>query len=281
MRCLFSNRAIPTPSFSPTPFRPFSSTPRVARRSRYPSHYPPISPSELEERTEAWNQTIDERAKNFRPYTEEERAALREIYTPEQIEAIEAGEAAIDAKDLAIQARLRSDPWRLQYLDDLSKIDPIIDKKPPGYEPPKDVKGLDKLLGGRSSVSSEETDPHLLRLMQQTGYTQEQIRRFRVKNLVSHRVVNQTRMGKIQSLYYLTIAGNQNGLLGIGEGKSAEDEDARRQAMMNAIRNMKPIQRYENRTIYGQVQGKVGATEVELSSRGPGIESFCRRSIHD
>ena len=111
----------------------------------------------------------------------------------------------------------------------------------------------------------------MTRLCQQTGLTKEQIRRIRVKNLVSHRVVNQTRMGKIQSLYYLTIAGNQDGMLGIGEGKAAEDEDGRRQAMMNAIRNMKPIPRYEERTIFGDVEAKVGASVVQLSARAPGM----------
>ena len=100
--------------------------------------------------------------------------------------------------------------------------------------------------------------------------TTDEIKRIRVKNLVAHRVVNQTRMGKIQSLYYLTIAGNQNGMVGIGEGKAVEDEDGRRQAMMNAIRNMRPIARYEERTIFGEVEGKVGAAVVRLSSRPPG-----------
>jgi small subunit ribosomal protein S5 len=121
--------------------------------------------------------------------------------------------------------------------------------------------------------SSDDDDPAaagLKRLALQTGYSTEQIRKFRVKNLVVHRVVNQTRMGKIASEYNLTIAGNGAGLLGIGEGKSAEPEDSRRQAMLNAIRNMKPIHRYEDRTIYGEVKGKVGAVEVHLSSRPPG-----------
>lgn len=121
--------------------------------------------------------------------------------------------------------------------------------------------------------SGEEDDPSqagILRLALQTGLSDEDIRRLKTKRLVQHRVVNQTRMGKIASIYVLSIAGNGNGLFGIGEGKSAEPEDARRQSMLNAVRNMKPIHRYENRTIYGEVHGKVGATEVELMSRPPG-----------
>ena len=73
---------------------------------------------------------------------------------------------------------------------------------------------------------------------------------------------------------------NQDGMVGIGEGKAAEDEDGRRQAMMNAIRNMKPIPRYEERTIYGEVEGKVGASIVKLSSRPPG-ELACKLPLYE
>ena len=60
-------------------------------------------------------------------------------------------------------------------------------------------------------------------------------------------------------------------MLGIGEGKSVEPEDARRMAIYKAIRNMKPIPRYEQRTIYGEVKAKVGGTNVVISSRPPGM----------
>jgi small subunit ribosomal protein S5 len=77
-------------------------------------------------------------------------------------------------------------------------------------------------------------------------------------------------MGKIRSLYYLTIAGNQDGLLGVGEGKSVEPEEGRKQSVMSAIRNMRPVPRYENRTTFGDLEQKVGATKVQLFSRPPG-----------
>ncbi|MCJ1356320.1 MAG: 28S ribosomal protein S5, mitochondrial [Icmadophila ericetorum] len=116
-----------------------------------------------------------------------------------------------------------------------------------------------------------EEDPYKKRLLKTTNFTMEQLNRFRVKTLVQHRVVNQTRMGKIQSYYYLSVAGNRRGLMGIGEGKSTEPEDARNQSVSEAIRNMTPIPRYEDRTIYGHVEGKVGATELVLMSRPPGL----------
>lgn len=196
------------------------------------------------------------------------------------MKVIEAGERAVTAKDMAQQGRMRIDPMRIQYLDDFATTRPILDR--PLTD--KDLEAGEELVEGSNTSTRrqkgtkkeqpdepiEEPDPHMLRLCQQTGMTKDEIKRVRVKNLVMHRVVNQTRMGRVQSLYFLTIAGNQNGMVGIGEGKAAEDEDGRRQAMMNAIRNMRPIPRYEERTIYGEVEGKVGASVVQLSSRGPG-----------
>jgi small subunit ribosomal protein S5 len=135
-----------------------------------------------------------------------------------------------------------------------------------------------KILKPPSSVSgppgskgkSEESEPGLLRLMQMTGFTRQQITSLRVKSIVDHRVVNQTRLGKIGKQYYLSIAGNGNGLIGIGEGKGVEPAEARLQSQYRAIRNMQPILRYEGRTIFGDVKGKVSATELELYARPPG-----------
>ncbi|KAG9981445.1 hypothetical protein KCU78_g21479, partial [Aureobasidium melanogenum] len=46
-------------------------------------------------------------------------------------------------------------------------------------------------------------------------------------------------------------------------------------------RNMKPIPRYENRTIFGEVEGKVGASVVQLSSRPPGFGNRCQHLIYE
>lgn len=122
-----------------------------------------------------------------------------------------------------------------------------------------------------TSEQQEEVDPRMNQLLLQLGWPKERVNAIRTKTLVAHNVTNQTRMGKIRSMYYLTIAGNMNGLLGVGEGKSTEPEEAMRKAKILAIRNMKPIPRYEGRTIYGEVEGRVGAVRVQLSSRPPGF----------
>jgi small subunit ribosomal protein S5 len=122
----------------------------------------------------------------------------------------------------------------------------------------------------RRMANEEQEDPRQKRLLQYMGWDKTKLKGIRIKTLVVHGVTNQTRMGKIRSMYYLTIAGNGNGLLGVGEGKSVEPEEGRKQSVMAAIRAMKPVPRYENRTIYGTLEKKVGATKVQLFSRPPG-----------
>lgn len=294
---------------------------------------------------------------DIRRYDDKERERLAENYTPAQRAAIDAGEEAIDPKHLASQATSRENHWSLKYLDDLSKIDPVVDHpiRAPysNTDPNLRLKTEDELhadlakliidlpadenspeaaqafvnfdknlrltvgreeaernarsaaapdlfrpgepnLEGkilkpppvtvpnafRARAQSEEADPGMLRLMQMTGMNSSQISSLRVKSIVAHRVVNQTRLGKISKLYFLSVAGNGNGLVGIGEGKSADAGEARVQSQYRAIRNMRPIMRYEGRTIFGDVKGKMSATELELYSRPPG-KHFHSRSHYE
>jgi small subunit ribosomal protein S5 len=113
--------------------------------------------------------------------------------------------------------------------------------------------------------------PEMVRLMQMTGLNAEALGKLRVKTIVSDRVSNQTRLGKIHKMKFISIAGNGDGLLGIGEGKSDEPSNARLQSQYRAIRSMQPIKRYEKRTIFGTVNAKVSATELELYDRPPGM----------
>jgi small subunit ribosomal protein S5 len=122
----------------------------------------------------------------------------------------------------------------------------------------------------RRLSTEEDEDPRQKRLLQYLDWDKEQLKTISTKTLVVHGVTNQTRMGKIRSMYYLTIAGNKDGLLGVGEGKSVEPDEGRKQSVMAAIRNMRPVPRYENRTTFGNLESKVGATRVQLFSRPPG-----------
>lgn len=282
----------------------------------------------------------------------------KDMYSPEQLEALREAEKAIDPRDLVTQARMRNDHWAPQTVEDFAYIDPQVGKDEAyaklmreitsdAFIPKvirrlkdtrdtqelfKEVKKLNLTLEVKTFLTkledwcdknpaqfegreayvrdilhryvsvpgSEEDDlldefaqyseeaealkpkalaskeesleaAGLRRVAAETGFDLKELRRFRVKQLVVRRVVNQTRMGKIPSMYSLTAVGNGNGLIGIGEGKSAEMNDSSRQAMLNALRNMKPIQRYENRTIYGKILKKVGGTTVEITAKPPGV----------
>ncbi|KAL9110189.1 MAG: hypothetical protein Q9227_005250 [Pyrenula ochraceoflavens] len=409
------NHNVPTPCL----LRSFSQVLRNSAPRRH-FHASPIR-AKRTKRTSVEKQQIRQRLREVKPYTKKEIEALKQKYTPAQLAAIEAGEDAVRPEHLAAQAAQRTDPWSLRYLDDLSKIDAVVDNpiRAP-YEnsdprqrlkttaelddeigrlqglPSKDdeqkLKDLQRLLlkdpkdlsdadfekiekiakspqksisplsgtqeeqlnallrRDRKSLSDkerilmkyltrkktegalglrdlritegkeeaeleprsalapeifargeknlegvstkkkkdsktsggrqeEEPSPALLRLMQMTGYDQRQISLLRVKTLVNHTVTNQTRMGKVGKFYQLAIAGNGNGLIGIGEGKSEEVLEAGIQAQYRAIRNMRPILRYENRTIFGDVKGKVGAVELELYNRPPGFGLRCSQYV--
>jgi len=269
LSCRFKDLSVTAPKIARRQFH--ATIPKPARKSAFPN----VKADKLGLTEPA----VEHSYARVRPYTEREKELLAMKYTPDQMEAIEVGEASIGDEDLRIQGRPRTDPMRISYFDDFSKVRPMIDFPVEGVQE-EDVEALLKSAPATTQSREpkktreqviEDLDPRILRLSQQTGMSPDEIKRLRVKNLVNHRVVNQTRMGKIQSLYFLTIAGNGDGMIGIGEGKAAEDEDGRRQAMMNAIRNMRPVPRYEERTIYGDVEAKVGASVVQLSARSPGL----------
>ncbi|CZS96669.1 hypothetical protein WAI453_010092 [Rhynchosporium graminicola] len=329
-------------------------------------------------------------SKVFRQYTENEKALLAKKYTPEQIQAIEAGEKAVSPEDLDSHGVIRTDLGALPYLDDFSQTVPVLDRaarwkgpvdpnaRPMTYEemednwreveeqykrerdeewaqnPPTELEaahkqkmqdigakpgeelplreslsrldimkiedrlssftgsdgraipreqeidytapGLPKKFmtetGNKAGASKSEAgmekeadprDPDGLynRLIKQSGLTLDQILDYKIKILVRHRVVNMTRLGRVQSVYILAVAGNGHGVLGVGEAKGQESEETAQNARIAAIRNMQPIPRYEDRTIFGDVEGKVSATEVKLMARPPGFGLRCQHLIFE
>lgn len=140
-----------------------------------------------------------------------------------------------------------------------------------GYDLGK-VPGVAGLYKSLEKEDGDDTGKYT-ELIRLTGLTLGEIRSIYTKTIVTRYVHNQTRLGKIRSLSIMAIAGNGNGRLGIGIAKSTQTEVAINTATMLAIRNMKPIRRYENRTIYGNIKSKVSGTVVEISSRPPGMQN--------
>ena len=322
----------------------------------------------------------------FPEYTAKERQELRKTHSPEQLAALEAAEAAVDPRDLAVQGRLRDDPYRLQYIEDFKNRQPAIDKRVKTKPPPnlnarfmnmeeftddlgkwaakffpegmrtktlkdfvqddlKDVPEdqwpsrarenaerklneyalsadgklnfdgdgpssteilnyvlkrsamvgigegsntalaptLPKEIPGVSGMYESAIDPEdegeddlgeYKELKKLTGMTVKELKSFQIKVLVRRSVVNQTRLGKIRSADVMAVAGNGDGWLGLGIARATESVPAMDKARLAAIREMRPIRRYENRTIYGTVEAKVSGSVVRLSARPPGKEFF-------
>lgn len=339
-------------------------------------------------------------------WDETDLKSLKKKYTPEQLSAVQLGEKVIDMDDLAVQGRIRNDPYAFEYLEDFSKVRPVVDKRVKTYRPvdttakfmtpdefgddfvefvrqlnekrgvshdityeqalnmyeemrskmlnsnPEDplsmtelAEAMDKIVGeteaaqegaledsarGRHGVdpkdisdleaykyfmernsmtgfdggytslapdlpdkvpgvaglykrqmdeSDEGLDPEgtYQELKKKTGMSVREILDIfnkQTKILVRRYVSNQTRLGKIRSTYILAMAGNGNGRLGMGEAKSVDSEISIMKAKLSAIQNMVPIRRYENRTIYGNVEAKIGGTIVQMYTRPPGMFDF-------
>lgn len=323
--CLFSKALRP----ASVARRPFHSSPiHQKRKPRFPS---------VKTDNNSNNIDLAQAAKDF---PSAKNGPIPQNYSPEQRAAIEAAHNLIDGEQLDKQTGTRIDPWTMQYFDDLTKINPVVDKPvrapwtntddnarlktedeleddlvkfmqeipaPQKHDNDFDPSLWDKFdknlrltvgtevaersprtalapdlprlsqapptkksMKGDDVVEEEPPSAALVRLMQATGYNRRQISQLRVKTIFTKQVANQTRLGKIRKTYILSVAGNQNGLIGIGEGKAAQIGDARLQSQYRAIRNMTPILRYEDRTIFGDVDGKVSATELELYARPPG-----------
>ncbi|KAJ6439619.1 37S ribosomal protein S5 [Purpureocillium lavendulum] len=405
-----------------------SSAPRSKRRSRFRNvkadELGLLNPSTL----------AKYREEKFPDYTKEDQEALRKKYTPEQLEALRAGEQAVNPDDLVFQGRMRDDPYRPNYVEDYTVLDPRYDLKPQADVTPrepewlnhndwvdrygarmsqltdkkttdqltramvralrrvkesngqelidltedelKDIekdpellkrylivegeeapaepdanasgpdlltraqamkldeavdaewkKELDKLSSltdagevqpsnlelvedgpaGISRAHSAEAvelgkvpgveglyksavDPedegqddagHYQEIKRLTGMSLKDIQSIYRKVLVTRWVSNQTRLGKVRSTSVVAIAGNGNGRLGLGIAKSTEAGLAAETAQLLAIRNMKPIRRYENRTVYGNVSAKVSGTVVELFARPPGFGLRCPHRIFE
>ena len=101
-----------------------------------------------------------------------------------------------------------------------------------------------------------------------------------VAPIVVRRVTHQTGKGKMHAIQALVVAGNKNGLLGFGFGKHEDFEIALPMAVKEALRKMDYIERFEDRTIWTEMQHKFGATTVIMRPRPVGFGLRCNPNIY-
>ncbi|KAI0763045.1 hypothetical protein BD413DRAFT_584453 [Trametes elegans] len=94
-------------------------------------------------------------------------------------------------------------------------------------------------------------------------------------------VKQQTGKGKIERITVLIVVGNGHGLLGLGEGKGADLPTAIGKAFPQAVRNMDYVERFEDRTIWTEMEDKFGATRIVLRPRPVGFGLATNPIIHE
>jgi ribosomal protein S5 len=200
---------------------------------------------------------------------------------------------------------LRNTNFRLPYLSNLRKMDPIFDdpyevaaqtirktQKPGDPEVVLDPDGLYENEDGtgfdRSAQHAKYGDniPKSLRTIfpPKKSFEEDELERAGTDSVLSHLLVheyvqNQTGSGKIRSVFCLVVVGNGKGMVGYGQGKAVVFKDALRVALTRAKKNMIPVNRYEGRTVYGEIEGKFKASTVFLRSRPPGFGIRANRYV--
>ncbi|SCV06023.1 LANO_0H20406g1_1 [Lachancea nothofagi CBS 11611] len=215
---------------------------------------------------------------------------LAKYYPQELLKSIQLAESVIPADTkFQVSANVEFAP---SYLEDFSKLDSYWDYKPgtphvhafdsssrytfddvsqplPNGQDIAPGASLPRTDGSRASAAADIARG----LQRQTGINPEFVtRKLTMRPLVMKRVSNQTGKGKIPSFYALVVVGDKNGMVGLGEGKSRDEmSKAVSKAHWDAVRNLKQIPRYENRTIYGDIDHRYHGVKLFLRSVKPGF----------
>ena len=98
--------------------------------------------------------------------------------------------------------------------------------------------------------------------------------------ILVRRVTQQTGKGKKHRQYMLMVVGNGDGLVGFGEGKHDDFGVTQQKALIEAVRNMDYVERFEKRTIWTDMSIKLGATRIIMRPRPVGFGLVCNPNIH-
>ncbi len=98
--------------------------------------------------------------------------------------------------------------------------------------------------------------------------------------LLGRRVTLQTGKGKQHRISIHCLVGNGEGLVGLGSGTNETHTVADARAFKPALRNMDSVERFENRTLWTEMEGKFGATRVVIRPRPIGFGLRCNPWIH-
>lgn len=219
---------------------------------------------------------------------------LSKFYSPELLQSIKITESLVDPKEyLEMKKRGGHEISKVapsNPVEDYSKSDPKWEEailypnqannRTPYPEIPQ-IQGADRTdLKLRFDTAAATTtkggpavnDQFFDQLHKLTGMEPWYMKKLYVRPIVMKRVSCQTSKGKIPNFYALTVVGDKNGMIGLGEGKSRDGmRTALYKAHWNAIKNLGPIPRYENRTIIGDIDYKFHAVKLFIKSAPAGF----------
>ncbi|KAL4443425.1 hypothetical protein ABPG75_011162 [Micractinium tetrahymenae] len=145
---------------------------------------------------------------------------------------------------------------------------------------------LDKLLRG----GIMRADPSAMREWQEIQGQFQPPDDFRMKVVDVNRTSKGTRTGGLYRYGCMVVVGNGNGVLGWGQGKAAEVNDAVQKAYQRACRNLYPVPRYNGHTIPEPIHSKYGQVKLTLYPKASGrgitantlMREICKMAgIHD
>lgn len=236
----------------------------------------PIGPNEVaNEETAQWQERFEnERMQEILPtLTPEEQ----EDYIQDRMRARKERRALIQAQLDVVQSRAATIEARELTLKRLRTLE---------EEEIEDEKSRQRNSKTPRELEDEQEDENRMRKQEFkpsdfVPYTSRYMRSLMQFPLLLRRTTKQTGKGKIHNNYILVVVGNGNGLMGVGEGKDMESYPrAKEKALADAVRNMDVVERFEERTIWTEVEDKLGATRIILRPRPVGFGLACNPYIH-
>lgn len=218
---------------------------------------------------------------------------LSKFYTPELLESVQITESLVkpstmlELKEKQLRSRVAPKNKSFDYsTSDPQWDEPILypnqasERSP--YPPIPQIQAADRTdlvlrFKPDASVAKKRSPLKGKReiaegLAKLTGLDQRYISNLYVRPIVMKRVSCQTSKGKIPNFYALTVVGDKNGMIGLGEGKSRDGmRTALVKAHWNAVKNLTPIPLYENRTVLGEIEYKFHAVKLFIKSAPSGF----------
>ncbi|KAJ2084435.1 28S ribosomal protein S5, mitochondrial [Coemansia sp. RSA 988] len=150
-----------------------------------------------------------------------------------------------------------------------------VDMFAKGYKPPVTARP-DELM-----QNEDDMEQDAVTWSSDLKIPQSMFKQLQKKTLIIKRTVQMTRNGKIPTMYALVVVGNGNGAAGFGEGRGPEASKAVLMATRKAIKDIRMFPRYDDRTIYHDIDHKFKATKLLLWARRPGFGLRVAPIIHE